>query len=233
MSICEARRFVLALSPENASHLYRMNLIEKYFPSLPDAQREQFATMLRMYPEWNSRINVISRRDIDNLEERHILHSLSIARFITPDAGTTFLDMGTGGGFPGIPLAALWPECRFHLIDRVGKKLTVAREIARECGLTNVTFQHGDMGECHERFDFVVSRAVMRLDALVPLIRRNIAPANRNGFPNGLICLKGGDIADEIRGVRRPVIEVPLSDYFNETFFDTKLLVYVDLSQSR
>lgn len=207
-----------------------MDLIKKYFHGLTDEQLARFATLERLYPEWNARINVISRKDIDNLEERHILHSLSIAKFLTPVAGTTFLDMGTGGGFPGIPLAILWPECHFHLIDRIGKKLKVAAEIAGEAGLTNVSFQHGDIGECRQKYDFVVSRAVMRLDALVPLITKNISRDSRNGFPNGLICLKGGDLSDESAGVRRPVIEVPLSDYFSEPFFETKSLIYVDLA---
>lgn len=210
-----------------------MTLIDKYFPGLTETQRARFAVMLRLYPEWNERINVISRKDIENLEERHILHSLSIAKFLTPVPGTTFLDMGTGGGFPGIPLAALWPDCRFHLIDRIGKKLRVAQAVAEEAGLTNVIFQHGDLGECHERFDFIVSRAVMSLDKLVPLVRRNIAQADRNGFPNGLICLKGGDLGSETSAVKAPVIVVPLSDYFTETFFYTKALVYVDLSNNR
>lgn len=206
-----------------------MDLIKKYFPNLTDSQLSQFATLERLYPEWNARINVISRKDIDNLEERHLLHSLSIAKFITPVSGTSFLDMGTGGGFPGIPLAILWPDCRFHLIDRIGKKLKVAAEIAREAGLSNVTFQHGDIGECRQKYDFVVSRAVMRLDALVPLISKNISREGRNGFPNGLICLKGGNLSDESAGVKRPIIEVPLSDYFSESFFETKSLIYVDM----
>ena len=207
-----------------------MNLIDKYFPGLSDTQRSQFMTMERLYPEWNARINVISRKDIDNLEERHILHSLSIAKFLTPVADTSFLDLGTGGGFPAIPLAALWPDCHFHLIDRIAKKLRVAQEVARECGLTNVSFQHGDSGECHDKFDFVISRAVMRLDELVRIVRPNISRDLRNRLPNGLLCLKGGDIADEVRGVSRPVIEVPLSDYFSETFFKTILLRYVDMA---
>lgn len=206
-----------------------MDEILRYFPGLTPEQRQRFETAIRLYPEWNEKINVVSRKDIDNLVEHHILHSLSIARFLTPKEGTSFLDMGTGGGFPGIPLAIMWPHCEFHLIDRIGKKLKVASEIAREAGLTNVTFQHGDIGECRRRFDFVVSRAVMRLEALVPLVKKNIAPRSRNGFPNGLICLKGGDISDEIRATRMPVLEVPLTDYFTEEYFKEKELVYVEL----
>lgn len=208
-----------------------MDFVLKYFPDLKAPAREALSAMLTAYPEWNDKINVVSRRDIENLEEHHILHSLAIAKFLTPVAGTTFLDLGTGGGFPGLPLAAVWPDCRFHLIDRVGKKLRVAEDVARRAGLTNVTFQHGDAGECHEKFDFVVSRAVMDLAPLVAIARRNIARTCRNAFPNGLICLKGGDLGAEIDAVKRPTIVVPLSDYFTETFFSSKLLVYVDLSK--
>jgi len=206
-----------------------LELVDKYFPELSTQQRSRLERMMGLYPEWNEKINVISRKDIGNIEERHILHSLSIARFITPVDGTCFMDLGTGGGFPGLPLAVMWPDCEFHLIDRIGKKLKVASGIASELGIDNVTFQHGDVGECHRRFDFVLSRAVMRLDSLVPLIRRNIAPTGRNGWPNGLICLKGGDISGEVAATRRQVEQVPLSDYFSEPFFESKLLVYVDM----
>lgn len=206
-----------------------MDILTKYFPALTPRQIEQFEQAANLYPEWNAKINVVSRKDIDNLVEHHILHSLSIAKFITPTAGSEFMDMGTGGGFPGIPLAIMWPDCKFHLVDRIGKKLRVASEIATAIGLKNVTFQHGDIGECRQRYDYVVSRAVMRLEALVPLIRKNIAKAERNPLPNGLICLKGGDISDEISACRMPVLEVPLSDYFTEPYFNEKELVYVKL----
>lgn len=204
-------------------------IIQKYFPSLTEDQFQKFESIGPLYREWNEKINVISRKDIDNLYEHHILHSLAIAKFMTPKDGATFMDMGTGGGFPGIPLAILWPHCRFHLIDRIGKKITVAKSIAEAIGLKNVTFQHGDIGECHERFDFVVSRAVMTLDKLIPLVRRNISDKNVNRLPNGLLCLKGGDLEEEIRAARRPVIDVPLSDYFQEEYFATKHLIYVEL----
>ena len=187
---------------------------------------EQLGTL---YPEWNQKINVISRKDIDNLYVNHILHSLAIARFITPVDGTTVLDMGTGGGFPGIPLAIMWPRCRFHLIDRIGKKIRVAQDIAERIGLTNVTFQHGDIGECHGKYDFVVSRAVMRLEELVPLIKKNIAPKSNNAIPNGLICLKGGDLSGELNRVKLPTLVESLDTYFDEPFFDTKELVYVQI----
>lgn len=203
--------------------------IYRYFPNLTQQQREQFAALGGLYTMWNERINVVSRRDIANIYPHHILHSLAIAKFITPAEGTAFMDFGCGGGFPGIPLAIIWPDCRFHLVDRVGKKITVAREVAAAVGLTNVTFQHGDAGECHERFDFVVSRAVMQLDALVPLARRNISRTGRNKLPNGLICLKGGDLAAELEATKGEILEVPLTDWFAEPFFQTKKLIYTKL----
>ena len=182
-----------------------------------------------LYTQWNERINVISRKDIANIYPHHILHSLAIAKFVTPAPGSEILDFGCGGGFPGIPLAILWPECTFHLIDRIGKKIMVAGEVAKAIGLANVTFQHGDAGECHKKFDFVVSRAVMRLETLVPLARRNISRKSRNKLPNGLICLKGGDLASEVEAVKGESLEVPVSDYFTEPFFETKKLVYTPL----
>lgn len=204
-------------------------IIFKYFPSLSARQRRQFEHLGELYAQWNEKINVISRKDIANLYTHHILHSLAIAKFLTPAAGSKILDFGCGGGFPGIPLAILWPDCDFHLIDRVGKKIMVADEVGKAIGLTNVTLQHGDAGECHEKFDFVVSRAVMRLEALVPLARRNISHKSRNKLPNGLICLKGGDLASEVEAVKGESLEVPISDYFSEPFFETKKLVYTPL----
>ncbi|MDE5835597.1 MAG: 16S rRNA (guanine(527)-N(7))-methyltransferase RsmG [Paramuribaculum sp.] len=206
-----------------------MDEILKYFQDLTDRQIEQFKEIGNVYPEWNSKINVISRKDIDFLYLHHILHSLAIAKFLTPVANTSFLDFGTGGGFPGIPLAIMFPNCSFHLIDRIGKKLRVAEAAATAAGLTNVTFQHGDIGECHGKYDFVVSRAVMRMEELAKLSRKNISPKNSNLFPNGLLCLKGGDLKEEITLTGRPVIEVPLSDYFTEEYFDTKKLIYVEM----
>lgn len=206
-----------------------MQSVTKYFPSLDENQIKQFSKLFPLYREWNEKINVISRKDIDNLYLHHVLHSLAIAKFMTPSDGTAFLDMGTGGGFPGIPLAIMFPRCKFHLIDRIGKKIKVAQAIANDIGLTNVTFQHGDIGECRTKYDYVVSRAVMRLDELVPLIRKNISNIDRNVLPNGLLCLKGGDISSETARVREPMIEVPLSDYFTEEFFTTKQLIYVEL----
>lgn len=206
-----------------------ISIITKYFPALTERQIQQFEAIGPLYREWNDKINVVSRKDIDNLYEHHILHSLAIGKFITPVDGTRFLDLGTGGGFPGIPLAILWPGCRFHLIDRIGKKITVARSVAEAIGLDNVTFQHGDIGECRDKYDFTVSRAVMTLDKLIPLIRKNIFTTDRNRLPNGLLCLKGGDLSEEIRLAHTPVLDVPLSDYFSESFFETKSLIYCEL----
>ena len=206
-----------------------MDEILKYYPDLTQQQKDQFAALGPLYREWNEKINVISRKDIDNLYLHHILHSLAIAKFITPKPGTTFLDMGTGGGFPGIPLAIMWPDCKLHLIDRIGKKIKVAQSIADATGLSNVTTQQGDIGECRAKYDYVVSRAVMRIDELVPLIRKNLKPSTANAFPPGLLCLKGGDLNDEIAKTRRPIVDVPLSDYFSEPFFETKQLIYVEL----
>ena len=204
-------------------------IIYKYFPELTERQREQFALLGTLYPEWNAKINVISRKDIGNLYTNHVLHSLAIAKFLNPAGGTNILDMGTGGGFPGIPLAIIFPDCRFHLLDRIGKKVRVAQAVAESVGLTNVTFQHGDIGECRGKFDFVVSRAVMRFDELVPLVRKNISKEQRNGVPNGLICLKGGDLDAELKMARHAVFRENISAYFTEPYFETKELVYLAL----
>lgn len=219
------------VAPETAAPagLDSPDIVFAAFPQLTEKQRQQFREIGPLYASWNEKINVISRKDIDNLYLRHVLHSLSIAKFMTPVEGTEFLDFGCGGGFPGIPLAILWPDCTFHLIDRVGKKIRVAREIAEAIGLDNVTFQHGDAGECHRRFDFVVSRAVMRLEALAPLARRNVSRTQRNRIPNGLICLKGGDLSGEVEATGGDTLEVPLSDYFHDDFFITKKLIYKPL----
>lgn len=206
-----------------------MDHLIKYFPNLSNTQVAQFLQLGVLYPSWNEKINVISRKDIDNLYVNHILHSLAIAKFLMPVDGSTFLDMGTGGGFPGIPLAILFPECKFHLIDRIGKKIKVASSIAEEIGLTNVTFQHGDIAECRSQYDFVISRAVMRLDDLLPLIKKNISSVQKNAFPNGLICLKGGDLQDEMKKVKSPILIEDLNQYFTEDFFETKKIVYVQL----
>ena len=211
-----------------------MDILTKYFPTLSDRQISQFAALDALYRYWNERINVISRKDIDNLYVKHVLHSLAIATFLGEvKPATTFLDLGTGGGFPGIPLAIFYPDCRFHLIDRIGKKIKVATEVAKEIGLDNVSFQHGDIGECRERFNYVVSRAVMPLNSLTPLVTKNITPGNPlgNRYTDGIICLKGGDLEPESKGIRFPVIEYPVAKFFSEEFFETKKLVYVPVEK--
>ena len=200
--------------------------ILKYFPDLSDRQRQQLEAMTELYPEWNMKINVISRKDIDNLEINHILHSLAIAKFIKFQAGSRILDFGSGGGFPGIPLAVVFPDSHFHLVDRIGKKLKVAQSIADQIGLTNVSVQHGDIGECHEKFDFIVSRAVMPQPDLLKLSAKNISKENKNAYPNGIIALKGGDLNAELRPIRKITDIIPVNQYFSEPFFDKKQIIY-------
>lgn len=215
--------------PNSQPVLLFMDELLKYFPDLTSLQTDRFCALEDLYRTWNDRINVISRRDIDNLYVHHVLHSMAIARLLGPLAdNTTVLDMGTGGGFPGIPLAIYYPEVRFHLIDRIGKKIRVCNEVIQALGLRNVTTQHGDIGENHTRYDYVVSRAVMRLEALWPLVRRNISTDSRNRIPNGLICLKGGDgLDEEIARTKAPVQDFPLAELILHPFFETKSLLYV------
>lgn len=205
-------------------------IIEKYFPGLTDLQRTQFDTMMRLYPDWNGKINVISRKDIDNLEVNHLLHSLAVAKFINFASGSRVLDFGTGGGLPGLPLAVMNPDTEFLLVDRTGKKLKVAEDIARQCGLTNVRFFHGDVAEVKEKFDFVVSRAVMPQQDLLRICRKNIAKnGQKNAVPNGLITLKGGDVHAELGPLEKITEQVELSGYFDEPFFKTKKLLYTPI----
>lgn len=206
-----------------------IEIIDKYFPQLSPTQRDQFVRIGELYPEWNAKINVISRKDIDNLFVHHILHSLAIAKFIDFKPSTQIIDVGTGGGFPGIPLAIMFPQCSFMLADRTGKKITVARSIAEEIGLTNVELFHGDVAEIKHRYDFAVSRAVMETAALVKLIKKNIKSECINALPNGLICLKGGELDAEIGSLKSRAIVDNLSTYFNEDFFETKRIVYIQI----
>lgn len=206
-----------------------MEHINKYFPNITPEQRERFAALDALYRDWNSKINVISRKDIDNLYEHHILHSLGIAKLISFKPGSRIMDLGTGGGFPGIPLAIMFPDVQFHLVDSIGKKIRVCDEVRTALGLTNVTTEWSRAENVKDKFDFVVSRAVMPLADLVKLIRKNIAKESRNAMPNGLICLKGGELEHEVMPMKNHTLITDLSDYFEEEFFETKKVVYVSL----
>lgn len=206
-----------------------MDIILKYFPELTDIQKEQFGALYDLYTDWNSKINVISRKDIANLYEHHVLHSLGIAKIINFKPGTGVMDLGTGGGFPGIPLAILFPEVTFHLVDSIGKKVKVATEVANAIGLKNVTTRHCRAEEEKQQFDFVVSRAVMPLADLLKIIRKNIRKEQHNALPNGLICLKGGELDKEVTPVKKQALITDLKDFFSEEYFETKKVVYVPI----
>ena len=206
-----------------------VKLLLKYFPDLKEEQRKQFAALYELYIDWNSKINVISRKDIENLYEHHVLHSLGIARIIRFRAGSSVMDLGTGGGFPGIPLAILFPDTKFHLVDSIGKKVRVATEVANAIGLKNVTFRHARAEEEKQTFDFVVSRAVMPLADLIKIIRKNISPKQQNALPNGLICLKGGELEHEAMPFKHKTSMHNLNEDFDEEFFQTKKVVYVTI----
>lgn len=204
-----------------------MSIIDKYFPSLSAKQKEQIDALFDLYSDWNSRINVISRKDIDNLYLHHVLHSLAIAKYISFQPGTSIIDVGTGGGFPGIPLALFFPEVNFLLLDSIGKKIKVAREVSQAIGLQNVDFIHSRIEDEKRKFDFVVSRAVMPLPDLLRVVRKNISSEQKNALPNGIICLKGGDLAPELSPFKSKVEVFSLSKYFPEPFFETKKLIYL------
>jgi len=202
-------------------------LVKKYFPDITVEQEAQFAALGDLYTDWNSKINLISRKDIENLYEKHILHSLGIAEIIRFKAGSNLLDVGTGGGFPGIPLAILFPEVRFVLIDSIGKKIKVAEDVAKKIDLHNVECRHKRAEEEKQMFDFVVSRAVMPLPDLVRVCRKNIHRNQQNVLPNGFLCLKGGDLQAELKPFKNKIIEYELSNHFPEEFFKTKKVVYL------
>ena len=207
-----------------------MDLILKYFKGLSEEQVAQFLALYELYVDWNNKINVISRKDIENLYERHILHSLAIAKIISFRPETAVMDVGTGGGFPGIPLAIFFPEVRFHLVDSIGKKIKVATEVSNAIALKNVTFRHCRVEEEKEKFDFVVSRAVMPLKELVRFSQKNIEQKNqKNSLPNGIICLKGGELEHEVLPFKRKASVYNLKEFFKEEFFLTKKAVYLPL----
>ncbi len=204
-----------------------MDLITNYFPHLSATQQKQIDALDALYREWNAKINVISRKDIDNLYLHHVLHSLAIAKAIRFQPGTRILDFGCGGGFPGIPLAILFPDCFFRLIDGTGKKITVATEVAKAIGLKNVDAVHRRGEEEKEKFDFIVSRAVMPLPDMVKIVRKNVSKEQRNALPNGIITLKGGNLDEELRPFHKIVQVTPVSDFFNEEWFQEKNVVYL------
>ena len=206
-----------------------MDEILKYFPNLTETQKNQYNALYELYLDWNSKINVISRKDIDNLYERHILHSLGIAEFIKFKPNSAILDVGTGGGFPGIPLAIMFPQVQFTLIDSIGKKIKVGTEVATAIGLKNITLKHLRVQDEKGKFDFVVSRAVMPLDELVKLVKKNISPKQQNALPNGLICLKGGELQHEILPFKNVAENFELGELFEGEFFKTKKVVYLPL----
>jgi 16S rRNA (guanine527-N7)-methyltransferase len=206
-----------------------IDIIQKYFTGLTDLQQQQFAQLDSLYREWNAKINVISRKDIDNLYEHHILHSLAIAKVINFRPTTQILDFGTGGGFPGIPLAILFPECQFRLIDGTGKKIRVAQEVCQAIGLTNCQPVHLRGEDEKGKYDFVVSRAVMPLPDLVKIVRKNISKTQRNTLPNGIICLKGGELQAETQPFRNIVELTDISTFFSEEWFKEKHVIYLPI----
>jgi 16S rRNA (guanine527-N7)-methyltransferase len=206
-----------------------MQIISKYFPDLTAVQQKQIDALDALYRDWNSKINVISRKDIDNLYEHHVLHSLAIAKLIHFRPGTRILDFGTGGGFPGIPLAILFPDCQFRLIDGTGKKINVVNEVVKAIGLTNVEALHLRGEDEKGLYDFVVSRAVMPLADMVKIVRKNIGKQQRNALPNGIITLKGGNLDAETKHFHKIIDITPVSNYFDEEWFKDKSILYLPL----
>jgi 16S rRNA (guanine527-N7)-methyltransferase len=205
-----------------------MELIQKYFPNLSDIQKEQFEKLFELYFDWNTKINVVSRKDIDELYLRHVLHSLGIAKVVEFKDGTTILDVGTGGGFPGIPLAILYPNCNFHLVDSINKKLKVVDAVAEGLGLNNVKTKHIRAEDINERFDFIVSRAVTAMPSFVTWVKNKVSKKSNHKLKNGILYLKGGDLTEELKDFSKATLYT-LSDYFEEDFFDTKKVVHLPL----
>ena len=206
-----------------------MEILEKYFPDLSEEQREKFSKLKDLYTFWNDQINVISRKDMESLYEHHVLHSLAIAKVINFTPGTKIMDVGTGGGFPGIPLAILYPETNFYLIDSIGKKIKVVNEVAAALKLSNVKAEQIRVQQVKDKFDFIVSRAVTAFPKFVNMVRKNSKTKDQNSLPNGILYLKGGDFQDEISGYGSRISLYECSDYFTEEFFETKKVVHLDL----
>lgn len=206
-----------------------MEIIRNYFPNLSTEQIEQFNQLQALYTFWNAQINVISRKDLDEFYERHVLHSLGIAKVCSFVPGTEILDIGTGGGFPGIPMAILFPEVQFHLVDSIGKKIKVVHEVAKTLGLNNVTATHARAEEIKEKYDFIVSRAVTAMPAFIPWTKGKMKTENRNDLKNGILYLKGGDLEEELSATKKPYTLHPLSKFFTEPFFETKYVVHMPL----
>lgn len=206
-----------------------MDSILRYFPNLTDRQKSQFAQLQPLYADWNEKVNVISRKDIDNLYVNHVLHSLSIARLVTFVDGTRMMDVGTGGGFPGIPLAILFPNCQFYLVDSIGKKIAVVKAVAEALGLTNVTAEQIRVEQVKTQFDFVLSRAVTRFDAFYNMTRKCVQAGGKNSIANGILYLKGGDFDEELQRINRKTIIYNISDFFDEPFFETKKIIHLEM----
>ena len=204
-------------------------IVYKYFPHLSETQLQQFAALGELYRDWNAKINVISRKDIDNIYQHHVLHSLAIAKIINFRPGTRILDFGTGGGFPGVPLSILFPECQFKLIDGTGKKIRVAQEVCNAIGLKNCAPTHLRGEDEKDKYDFIVSRAVMPLPDLVKLMRKNISKTSQNALPNGVLCLKGGNLQAELQPYHKIVETTEISQFFSEEWFKEKYVIYLPL----
>ena len=207
-----------------------MDIILKYFPELSEIQKGQFKQLFPLYADWNSKINLISRKDFDHLYERHVLHSLSLAKIIQFKKGTTVMDAGTGGGFPGIPLAILFPDVKFHLVDSTGKKIKVVSEVTKVLELSNVIAERARVEEISGKYDFIISRAVTSLPAFTSWVYKLVSKHNQNNIPNGILYIKGGDIKDELEQLNHRTKIYPVKQYFEEPFFETKKVIHIYLT---